>query len=368
MNSPRTPGGPRHGRARSARKALRVAASIAAGLGLNISLPAADAPAPLSVRVVHPRRGEIVRYVALPGSVRANQQATLNAKVAGYLKSITVDKGDTVKAGQVLAEIEVPELLADRAKSIAEVKVAETECQRLETAQRKAPDLVMPQAVDEAKGRLEIARANLERITTLLSYSRLTAPFAGVVTMRHVDPGAFIPTAVSGGSAGTSAVVTLMEFDTVRVQVAVPELEASLVRPGQPVRLTVEGLRGRTFEASVSRMGYALDESTRTMLMEADLPNPQHELRPGMYATVRTGVERHTDALLVPVEALVTEKANAFLFVVDSQRAHKTGIKSGFNDGTDVEILSGLDSSSAVILPGKTALADGQAINATEVR
>ncbi len=339
---------------------------MAVGLALCVRLPAADAPAPPTVRVVHPRRGEIVRYVSLPGSVRPNQQATLNAKVAGYLKSIAVDKGDAVQAGQLLAEIEVPELLADRAKFLATVKVAEAECQRLEVAQRKAPDLVMPQAVDEARGRLEIARANLERIATLLAYSRLTAPFAGVVTMRHVDPGAFIPTGGSGGATGTAAVVTLMEFDTVRVQVAVPELEAALVRPGQPVRLTVEGLRGRTFEASVSRMGYALDESTRTMLMEADVPNPQHELRPGMYATVRIGVERHADALLVPVEALVIEKANAFVFVADGQRARKTGIKSGFNDGAHVEILGGLEPSNSVILAGKTGLADGQVINVTE--
>ena len=339
---------------------------MAVGLALCVRLPAADAPAPLAVRVVHPRRGDIVRYVSLPGSVRPNQQATLNAKVAGYLKSIAVDKGDAVQAGQLLAEIEVPELLADRAKSLAAVKVAEAECQRLEGAQRKAPDLVMPQAVDEARGRLEIARANLERIATLLAYSRLTAPFAGVVTMRHVDPGAFIPSGGSGGATGTAAVVTLMEFDTVRVQVAVPELEAALVRPGQPVRLTVEGLRGRTFEASVSRMGYALDESTRTMLMEADVPNPQHELRPGMYATVRIGVERHPDALLVPVEALVIEKANAFVFVADGQRARKTGIKSGFNDGAHVEILGGLEPSNSVILAGKTGLADGQVINVTE--
>src|SRR5882672_4728851 len=131
---------------------------------------AADAPKPIVVKVIHPTRGEIVRFVTLPGTIKANQQATLYAKVAGYLKSLSVDKGDRVQAGQSLGEIEVPELLADLAKFKAEVKVAETDYQRVSGAQKKAPDLVTPQSVDEAKGRLDIASANLERTETLLRY------------------------------------------------------------------------------------------------------------------------------------------------------------------------------------------------------
>ncbi len=329
---------------------------------------AADGPKPLEVKVTRPARGEIIRFVTLPGTVRANQQATLYAKVPGYLKSLSVDKGDTVKAGQALGEIEVPELLADLAKFRAEVKVAETDFQRVSAAQQKAPDLVMPQSVDEAKGRLEIARANLDRTETLLGYSRLTAPFAGVVTMRYVDPGAFVPAATSGSAAQNAAVITLMDFETVRVQVPMPELEASLVRTGQPVRFSVEGLPERSFEAKVSRFTYALDDASRTMLVEADLPNSQRELRPGMYATVKVGVEKHSDALLVPVDALVMEKVNAFVFVADGNKARKTAVKIGFNDGAKVEVLSGLMGNETVILVGKLALADGQAINAVEAK
>ena len=323
------------------------------------------------------------RFIAssrCPAAIKANQQATLYAKVAGYLKSLSVDKGDSVQAGQSLGEIETPELLADLAKykaelvrAEAEVKVADIEAGRLAAAQQQAADLVLPQAVDNAEGRLAIARAtvaaakaNLERTELLLAYSHLTAPFSGVVTMRYVDPGAFIPAATSGSAAQTAAVVTLMDFSTVRAQTALPEAEAALAQVGQPVKLSVEGLPGRTFTGQVSRLSYALDEATRTMLVEADLANPQRELRPGMYASVKVGVEKHADALLVPVEAVVTEKLNAFVFVADGGKAKKTAIKAGFNDGSRVEVLSGLTGNEAVILTGKLALAEGQAINAVE--
>ncbi|MBI5686522.1 MAG: efflux RND transporter periplasmic adaptor subunit [Verrucomicrobia bacterium] len=326
------------------------------------SLTAAD------FKSARPTRGEIIRYVTLPGSIKANQQATLYAKVPGYLKSLAVDKGDAVKAGQALAEIEVPELLADIAKSKAEVEVAEIEYKRVSEAQKKAPDLVMPQTVDDALGKLKVAKASLEHDQTLLGFSRITAPFDGIVTARYVDPGAFIPAATGGSAAQTAAVVTVMDFNTVRVQVAVPEQEASLVRAGQPVKFTVEGLPGKTFEGKVSRLAYALDDATKTMLVEADLPNPNRELRPGMYAMVKLGVEKHTDALLIPVEALVMEKVNAFAFIAAGGKAKKTPIKIGFNDGAKVEVLDGLPADATVILVGKTALTDGQAVSVTEAK
>jgi RND family efflux transporter MFP subunit len=334
---------------------------------LTFALGVAPSPA-ADFKAARPQRGEIIRYVTLPGSIKANQQATLYAKIAGYLKSLAVDKGDSVKAGQAIAEIEVPELLADIAKSRAEVEVAEIEYKRVSEAQKKAPDLVTPQTVDDALGKLKVAKASLEHDQTLLSFSKIVAPFDGIVTARHVDPGAFIPAATSGSAAQTAAVVTIMDFNIVRVQVAVPELETSLVRNGQPVKLTVEGLPGKTFEGAVSRFTYALDDATKTMLVEADLPNSNRELRPGMYAMVKVGVEKHTDALLIPVEALVMEKVNAFAFTVAGGKAKKTPIKIGFNDGAKVEVLDGLATDAVVILVGKTALTDGQTVNVTEAK
>jgi membrane fusion protein (multidrug efflux system) len=347
---------------------MRHASKTIAGLLLGTALAATNHAAPVDVKVAAPARGDIHRFVTLPGTLKANQQATLYAKVGGYLTSLRVDIGDTVKAGQALGEIEVPELLAERVKHEAEVKVAEIELKRVTEAQRKAPDLVVPQTVDEARGRFEIAKAMLERTDTLLRYAKLTAPFAGVIIARHVDPGAFIPAATSGSAASSAAVVTIADFSTVRAQVPMPAAEASRVKTGQPVRIMADGLAGKTFEGKVSRHSYALDDATQTLLVEADLPNPDGALRPGMFATIKVGVELHTNALLIPAEALVMEKANAFVFLNDGGKAKKTAIKIGFNDGAKVEVLDGLKGGEAVILVGKLALADGAAINATEAK
>jgi len=327
---------------------------------------AAKTETPVEVKTVRPFRGEIARSITLPGEIKAYQQATIYAKVAGYLKTIAVDKGDLVKEGDLIADIEVPEILADRAKFKAEVEVAEADYKRLNESQKKAPDLVVPQTVDNAKGKYEVARANLERTETLLQFAKITAPFAGMVTKRMVDPGAFIPAATSGGAAQNAAIVTLMDFSKVRVQAAVPELEASLVAKGEPVIVGVDGLPGRSFDGRITRFAYALDEATKTMLAEVELPNPKLELRPGMYATVRIGIERKPDALLAPVEALVTEKAGSFVFTVVNNRAKKTPVKVGFNDGAHVEIVGGLTPDQPAILVGKQTLNDGQAVRVTE--
>jgi RND family efflux transporter MFP subunit len=227
----------------------------------------------------------------------------------------------------------------------------------------------MAQTVDEARGRMEVAKATADRTEAMLGYRELTAPFDGVITMRYVDPGAFIPAATAGGAAGNGAVVTVMDFATVRVQVPVPEVEAALVRKGQPVTVTVPGLPGKKFAGKVDRFSYALDESTKTMLVEADLPNPELELRPGMYATVAIGVERHEGVLLLPVGAVLMEKAGASVFVNDGGKAKKAPVKAGFNDGMMVEVNEGLTGNEAVIvIAGGVLPADGQAISAKEAK
>src|SRR5437879_10373092 len=279
---------------------------ISSGCKPSTSADPAQAPSPpVPVQVVQPKRGAITRNVTLPGEIKAYQQATLYAKVAGYLRTITVDKGDQVKEGVLLAEIEVPELLADRARYKSEVEVADLDYKRLSESQKKLPDLVVPQTVDNAKGKLDVAKASLERTETLLGFAKITAPFSGVITKRMVDPGAFIPAATSGSAAQNAAIVTLTDFNRVRVQVAVPELEASLIATDQPVKLNVDGLPGRSFDGKITRFSYALDEASKTMLAEIELPNAKLELRPGMYALVRIGIERKDDALLVPADALV---------------------------------------------------------------
>ncbi|MEO6739327.1 MAG: efflux RND transporter periplasmic adaptor subunit [Chthoniobacteraceae bacterium] len=326
---------------------------------ITLAVHAAD---PTPVKFSRAKRGEIHRWITLPGTLKANQQATLYAKVAGYLANVAVDKGDTVKAGQLLGELEVPELLADTKKYEADAKVAEIDLARLVDAQKKAPDLVLPQALDKARAASSVALANLERTNTLLSFAKITAPFPGIITGRFVDNGAFVPSATSGSAAQNAAIFTLMDYTTVRAQAAVPEVEVSFIRPGLPVKLALEALPGKSFDAKVSRSNGALEEATRTMLIEADVPNADGALRPGMYANVRIAVERHTGAITVPVEALAMEKANAFVFKVADGKARKTAVKLGFNDGVNAEILEGLADGEGVILIGKATLNDGQAV------
>jgi membrane fusion protein (multidrug efflux system) len=320
--------------------------------------------APAAVRVVKAKRGEATRSVTLPGNVVAYQQAALYAKVTGYVKTVKVDKGDSVAEGALLADIEVPELIADRAKYQAELEVASIDFKRIQEAQTKAPDLVVPQFVDAAKGKRDIAKANLERVDTLLGFAKITAPFAGVVTRRTIDPGAFVAAATAGANSD-AAMFMLMDFSKVRVQVPVPEPEVPGIKVGLPVRVVIEELPNAKIEGSITRFSHALDDATRTMLAEIELANPEKTLRPGMYANIRIVVETKPDALVVPVEGLMVEKTRNSVFTVADQKAKRVVVKSGFNDAGWVEILEGLKEGDPILLAGKQILIDGQPITIT---
>ena len=306
------------------------------------------------VRITHLATGPITRSITLPAQVLADQHVTLYAKVSGYLQNIAVDKGDTVKAGAVLAHIEMPELIAARVRQQAELRAAAADYGRIQESSQKAPDLVVPQMLDQARGRFEIARASLDQSETMLRYATVTAPFGGVITQRFVDPGALT-------QAGT-ALVTLMDFSKVRLQVAVPELEASRVAVGQPVTVVTENLPGMPFDGKVARFTYALDTASRTMLAEVSLDNPKLALRPGMLVTAKLGIERKDSAPIMPTDALVMEKTNAFAYVLDGEKAAKHPLKIGFNDGQNVEVLEGLNPEDAIILVGKLNLSNGQTV------
>ena len=224
--------------------------------------------------------------VTLPAQIKAYQEAVLTAKVAGYLKSLPVDKGDRVKVGQLIADIEVPELLADRTQYKAQADVARADFDRTQQANKSAPDLVTPQVLDQARGKWQVAEAQLSRVNTLLRYARITAPFSGTITARYVDPGAFIPVP-SAGDQESAAIVALMDFSKVRVEIPVPEDMAAQVVKGTPASFTVQGVPGKTFRATVTRVSFALDQGSKTMLAEIEMPNPDEVLRPGMYATVQ---------------------------------------------------------------------------------
>jgi RND family efflux transporter MFP subunit len=323
----------------------------------------------LELPVTKPTTGSIHRWVALPSTLAPWQQAVLHAKVTGFVTKIAVDKGDAVKAGQVIAEIEVPELETDLVKYEAEAvalkpafEFAQQEYDRLVKARKSSPDLILPQMLDKAKAELDKAKAdfdvveaNAKRARVMLGYAKITAPFDGIITARHVDTGALV-------NASTSKVVEIMDASTIRLQIPVTELETALVQPGKPVKAAIEALGPTPIEGTISRIAYALDPTTRTMLAEADLKNADLKLRPGMYAMAKIAVDKHDNVMLIPVAGLVMEKTAVFAFKHVDGKAMKTALTIGFNDGVSVEVLTGLTASDEIFLPGTTALTDKQAV------
>lgn len=274
-------------------KCLLFAVIAAAGSGSGLAAAATARGSSEAARRIAPT-------IVLPARVVAFKSAVIMTKVAGYVQSISVDKGDRVKAGGLIAQLEVPELDADRLQYAAEVDVARRNYLRTQRAIKVAPDLVTPQTLDIQQGRLEVAEAKLERVEALLQYARVTAPFSGVITARFVDPGAFVPVP-SSASQKSAAIVTLMSLSRIRVQIPVPARDADLIRPGCRAIISATGLPGRNFPASVTRVSYALAPQTQTMLAEIDMRNPGELLLPGMYVTVRLWPLAAPEAYVAPV-------------------------------------------------------------------
>ncbi len=308
----------------------------------------------LELPATKPQTGTIHRWISLPGEFVPWQQVDLKARVAGYIQKITVDKGDVVTAGQTLIEIEVPELQADLIKHRAEVKAAEIEVKRLHEARAKSPDLILPQDVDDAEAKLAIAQAGMERTNALIDLALIKAPFAGVITDRRVDLGAF-------AAAGAGTLLQLTDLSTLRFQVPVIEIETSFLKPRLQVEAKVDALNGAVVKGKLSRLSGQLESATRTMLIEADFKNDEGKLRPGMYASARIAVEQHDNATIIPVAGLVKEKANSFVFKYVDGRAVKTAVKPGFNDGVHVEVPE-LKLDEVILLPGSVVLTDKQEV------
>jgi RND family efflux transporter MFP subunit len=327
-----------------------------------------------TVMVVRPQRGDIVREITLPGDLVGLYQSTLYAKVTGYLKSISVDKGDWVKEGQVLAVIEVPELQERLARAHADLEVQHLTYQRLEQVWKSDPRLVARQDVDIAQGKYLEAKAQMDELGAMVSYTKIVAPFAGVITGRFVDPGALIKaggeqttSAPDQGSAhpsgGTSPVLSLAMIDTMRTYVYAPQDAVGTIRRGMPAKLTLQDQPGRAFEGVVTRYSNSLDLGTRTMLTEIDLKNPRHELYPGMYANVTLELERHRDALELPPSAIGESSDGKYVMVAEGGKLRRQAVTVGINNGKSAEIVSGLSGSEEVVTAVDPSIVADEAVN-----
>jgi len=360
---------------RSALLALAAGALALAGCSTNAETAIAT-PAP-RVGVVRPTRADAVRTITLPGDVAGRNEAALYAKVTGYLRSIAVDKGDWVKKGQVLAEIEVPELQEKLKRARADLQVRRVTYQRLQGVWNSDKRLVAREDVDVAEGAFQQAEANVEELEAMVGYTHLIAPFDGVITARYVDPGALIradgDSRGAAGAAGAAGgghggpVLSLADTDALRVYVYAPEDATSLVRQGQAATIRFREYPGREFTGAVTRFANALDLSTRTMLTEIDIDNRKHELYPGMYADVTLELERHAGALEVPTTAVGGTGDDRFVLVVDGSRIRKQRVTTGIADAGVVEIREGLRGDERIVQHLNPGLADGDTVEAVDV-
>jgi membrane fusion protein, multidrug efflux system len=352
-----------NGMRRSNIRALALATLFAAvALLTGCRREEADTPiAAPQVVVIKPQRGTAVRTISLPGDVVGYYQSALYAKVTGYLKNILVDKGDRVKKGEVLANIEVPELRQrlDRARS--SLQIQQLTYQRLDRVWKGDPRLVAREDVDIAYSKFQQAQAEANELAAMVAYTQIVAPFDGIVTQRFVDPGALIRaggqdsstapmegTANAGGSA--APVVSVADISKLRIYVYVPQDAVGYVRVGMPVLVEFRELAGHPYTAHVTRFAHSLDLATRTMLTEIDIDNSKGEIYPGMYANATLELERHNDALKLPNSAIGNAPGGGhFVMVAHAGRLKEVPVTVGINNGIYMEIVSGLSGKEEVV-------------------
>jgi RND family efflux transporter MFP subunit len=300
------------------------------------------------------------RRLTLPGEVHPWRQATLFAKVSGYVKRMLVDKGDFVREGQLLATLDSPEtdqqVMAARA-SLATRKVIADRYDKL------APQgVVSQQELDQASGNLVVGQAELARASALEAYEGIRAPFPGTITGRFVDVGALLP-AATGSTTGAQPLVELTDMSVVRIYIYPGQADAQFVREGTPVKLESDAFVGPPREAKVTRATHALDPRTRTMLTEIDLDNKDRALLPGVFMHVSMDLDTPA-SLAVPAEAVFLREGKPVVAVVADGHAHFTPIEAGDDDGKVVRIVSGLHEGQLVALHVGDAISDGAAVQA----
>jgi RND family efflux transporter MFP subunit len=361
-----------------------------------------DAP---TVAVAKATTEDLSHDLALTAEFRPFQEVDLMAKVAGYVKSISVDVGDRVKQGQVLAILEIPEMADDRARaqagvdrSQAEVTRAKDQLQqaqsahdiahlsytRLDSVSKQKPGLVAQQEIDDAHGKdlvaeaqISAARSNmaaaeeqvhvneaeLQRIKTMFDYTRVTAPFSGVVTKRYADTGSMIQ-AGTASSSQAMPLVRLSENSLLRLILPVPESAVPTVRIGQEVEVRVPTMN-RSFPGRVARFSDKVTMTTRTMDTEVDVPNADLLLIPGMYAEVHLTLDRRNRVLTIPVAAidLGSDTSSAQVVVITSDnRVEIRKIQIGLETATRVEVKAGLKEGDMVVIGNRSGLQPGQEV------
>jgi len=324
--------------------------------------PAATDSQPVDVQVMKPTRRELLYQVTLPANISPLYQTTLYAKVSGYLKWIGPDKGDAVKKDQVLAIIDAPEVEEQYHQALSDYHIKKLTFERLAKVWKESPDVIAKQDVDVAEAASQGAKHLVEQRAALRNYTKVIAPYAGIITARFADPGALIQIATAS-SAGAIPLFTIMDLDTVRVYTNVPQDDSPWVVPGKTkATMDVKGLNGRSFTGTVTRSTLALDPSTRSLLVEIDLPNPDHALLPGTFVEVSLGLREIPNALVLPPQAVNSGPKGKSVFIIEAGHAKSAPVQTGISDGRWIEITSGLSGDEDVVVVGKRRLLEGSPV------
>jgi RND family efflux transporter MFP subunit len=338
-----------------------------------------SSPAAVPVSVASVTRADVYNEVTIPAEFRPYVEVELHAKVSGYLTNISVDFGDRVKAGQLLAQLEVPELkdeldraIAARQKAEADHTDANLAYSRLLKVEQEHTNLVAQQEVDTAGAKdrstdatIAGAKADVEKYLTMVAYTRITAPFDGVVTRRYADPGALIQ---AGTASDTQSLPLVRISDNyhLRLDFPVSVLYVKEIKLGDPVEVRVDSFGGKSFTGTISRFTHKVEEDTRTMITEIEVPNPNLELVPGMYANVVLKVGRHAQALTVPTEAITADRKPSVYVVNDHDVVEERPVELGLETPTRYEVLSGLKDGELVVTAGRSQLKPGQKVIAKQ--
>jgi RND family efflux transporter MFP subunit len=350
------------------------------------------------------RRAPVVKSLTVAGEFVPFQEVELHAKVAGFIRRINVDIGDRVRAGEVLAILEVPELNAQVSGAEAGVRHSQEEiglaksevaraeanhaalhmaADRLRQAAAARPGMIAQQELDDAEAKdraseaqvavakstvaaqeqqLDVAKAERMHYTSLADYSKITAPFDGIVTWRYADTGALIQAGTS--NAGSMPVVKVAEVSTLRLRIPVPESLAGYVREGDVADVRVQAT-GDRFEGKVVRTTGALDRTTRSLQVEVDVVNPKRKLTPGMYADVSLRIAGNPDALIVPVEAVDRGTSGTAVLVVNTNNTvERRAVRTGLETPNEVQILDGVRDGERVIVGNLASFEPGQRVEA----
>jgi len=313
------------------------------------------------VLVTQAERGQGQRQIELPASLRGFIETPIYAKTAGYLKSIYVDKGDRVKQGDVLAELDSPELDKQVADLEADYKVkALTDRRDRNVASSGA---LSREEADVAHANALMALATLEQSRALQAYKRIVAPADGIITARYVDPGALIPQSTASSGVPVLALATL---HPIRIYAEVPQHLTPYVKDGGAATLTVQQYPQRKFEGTITRHPEALSSDSRTMRVEVDLANDDSALLPGMYGTLRLTVSQPEVARVLD-DALVFRDNKVFVPTVRDGRLRLAEVTLGADDGHQVEIIEGLSLDDLVALNLGQGVRDGDPVQPVKI-